>query len=209
MDLRERWMQYADPIERHRKSRIFRGRLSELQCAEWLETQGRIIRGLEALGGGPDIETTSSEGTTTAFEVKFIGSEDDDFEMILGSVAGQPAGGPVSPYAAINYLLFRAYEAAKQLAEVNGERIAIVIVEDLTWWRFESQLKHSWIDWKNPHFVGDDSGWGQFMREQQRRYSELPDGVPLALRQIDAVWIVKQSWGFEFNVEYAIAMRNV
>src|SRR5436309_9190944 len=39
-DLRERWMHYPDPLERHHKSRIFAGRITELQFAEWLEAQG-------------------------------------------------------------------------------------------------------------------------------------------------------------------------
>ncbi len=39
LDLRERWMLYSDPIERHQKARMFSGRLVELQCAEWLELQ--------------------------------------------------------------------------------------------------------------------------------------------------------------------------
>lgn len=141
-DLRERWMHCVDPIERHRKSRIFHSRLAELQCAEWLEAQGWVIEGLEALREGPDIEAASAEGAAAAFEVKLIGTEDVDFEMILRNIAGEAAGGPVSAYSGINYLLFRVYEAAKQLAGINSRRIAVVIVEDLTWWRFELQLKN-------------------------------------------------------------------
>src|SRR5207249_2856911 len=45
-DLRERWMLYADPVERHQKFRMFAGRLVELQCAEWLELQGWTVSGL-------------------------------------------------------------------------------------------------------------------------------------------------------------------
>ena len=122
-DLRERWMLYADPIERHEKARIFSGRLAELQCAEWLELQGWIVSGLEALREGPDIEAYANEGQATAFEVKFIGTEHDDFVTILERLVGQPAGGPVSPYDAANYLLFRVYEAAKQLQRNAYNRI--------------------------------------------------------------------------------------
>lgn len=66
-DLQERWMHHTDPIERHRKSRIFRGRLTELQCAEWLEAQGWVIEGLEALRQGPDIEAITVDGRAAAF----------------------------------------------------------------------------------------------------------------------------------------------
>lgn len=50
----------TSPVHRYLKSRIFRGRLTELQCAEWLEAQGWVIEGLEALRQGPDIEAITS-----------------------------------------------------------------------------------------------------------------------------------------------------
>ena len=56
-DLEEKRMFDADPSERHRLSRIFRGRLVELQFASNLEHQSHVIVGLEAHGAGPDIET--------------------------------------------------------------------------------------------------------------------------------------------------------
>jgi len=49
-------MFYEDPLERHQKSRIFNGLVVELQFAEWLETLGWTIVGLEAFRDGPDIE---------------------------------------------------------------------------------------------------------------------------------------------------------
>lgn len=207
-DLRERWMHCVDPIERHRKSRIFHSRLAELQCAEWLEAQGWVIEGLEALREGPDIEAASAEGAAAAFEVKLIGTEDVDFEMILRNIAGEAAGGPVSAYSGINYLLFRVYEAAKQLAGINSRRIAVVIVEDLTWWRFELQLKNRWIDWSSPKFVGQDSAWEAFLKELQGRYPDLMSEMPSVVRGLDAVWIVRQSEGYRFRLEYEVAIRS-
>lgn len=87
-DLREKWMLDADPIERHRLSRIFRGRLIELQFASWLESQSHTIVGLEAIREGPDIETLSESGQVSAFEVKFFGMEDRDFRVLLRSMGG-------------------------------------------------------------------------------------------------------------------------
>ena len=52
-DLQERWMFDSNPVERHRLSRIFRGRLVELQFASWLESQSHTIVGLEAAGTSP------------------------------------------------------------------------------------------------------------------------------------------------------------
>ena len=86
-------------------------------------------------------------GFPTAFEIKLIGLEDADFGMVLQSIAGAPAGTCVSPYTAINYLLFRTYEAAKQLGTISSLKAVILIIDDVTWWRFELQLRKNWIDW--------------------------------------------------------------
>jgi hypothetical protein len=206
-DLQERWMLYTDPLERHRKSRIFRSRLAELQCAEWLQSRAWVIDALEALREGSDIEATAPDGVVSAFEVKFIGTQDEDFEMILRSV-DYPAATSVSPYAAINYLLFRVYEAAKQLVLVNRNRIAVVIVEDLTWWRFAVQLEEGWIDWSAPRFIGQDSDWGVFLTEQLQRYPELTSEMPSVLAQIDKIWIIRQSHGFQHHLEHELSVRK-
>lgn len=206
-DLRERWMLHSDPIDRHQKFRMFAGRLVELQFAEWLELQGWTISGLEALREGPDVEAYASDGRTTAFEVKFIGAEDDDFALILESLAGQSAGGPVSPYDATNYLLFRVYEAAKQLQRSGCDRIAVVVVEELTWFRFASQLNDGWIDWANPRFFSGHA-WEGFLARQQTRYPGLPNDLQRTLRSLNAVWILKQSEGYQYHREFEVRLNH-
>jgi hypothetical protein len=62
----------ADPLGRHQLSRIFRGRLIELQFASWLESQSHTVVGLEATrsaadAAGPDIQALSASGQTHAF----------------------------------------------------------------------------------------------------------------------------------------------
>jgi hypothetical protein len=106
----------------------------------------------------------------------------------------------VSPYAAINYLLFRAYEAAKQLVHVDGERIAVVIVDEIAWSRFALPWKQQWIDWGHPHFVGDDRGWREFIETQRKNYPDLPGDVPSTMHEVAGVWILKQPSSFEFSV---------
>jgi hypothetical protein len=165
--------------------RIFRSREAELQCAEWLEAQGWRVTGLEALRPGPDIEATAPDGSDGVFEVKFIGTEDEDFSTIVQSIAGELAGGPVSAYAGINYLLLRIYQAASQFGDNTRRQIAVVIVEDLTWWRFEVPLRESRIDWTNPKFLGADPNWDEFLRKQDRYpafLSEMASKVPNCMR---------------------------
>jgi hypothetical protein len=152
-DLREKWMCYQDPLERHRKSKMFIGKVTELQCAEWMETLGWTIVDLEALREGPDIEATRTDSNVvTAFEVKSIGVDDEDFEIMMRSIVDGPLGGPICLYSPINYLLFRIYEAAKQLERFARPRIAIIVIDDSTWWRFQMQLDRGWLDLINPSF---------------------------------------------------------
>jgi hypothetical protein len=202
-DLRERWMLYSDPHERHQKSRMFLGRLVELQFAEWLELQGWTISGLEALRQGPDIEAHRGGDRVTAFEVKYIGVEDADFATVLRSLAGQDAGGPVSPYAAPNYRLLRVYNAAKQLQKTTYGRTAVLVVDALTWYRFEPPLRANWINWANPTFLSADATWEAFL-VRQPEYPDLLADLRPALQSLDAVWILRRSDGYQYHREVEI-----
>ena len=200
-DLQERWMFYRNPIERHQKFRIFMGRLVELQFAEWLESKGWTVSNLEALREGSDVEAYKLEDGVTAFEIKFIGTEDRDFGIILRSLANQPAVRSVSPYDAINYLLFRVYEAAKQLQKSTSARIAVLVVEDETWFRFKRQLTDGWINWDNPQFFSGNS-WEAFLEQQRTRYPDIENDLQPVLKSLNAVWILKQFNGFQYHIEF-------
>lgn len=203
-DLREDWMRYPNPLERHRKFRSFFGRLVELQCAEWLESQGWTISGLEALREGPDIEAHILGGQVTAFEVKFIGADDDDFELVLKSLSDQPAVASVSPYVAANYLLFRTYEAAKQLQQAACGRVAVVAVDDQTWYRFDRQLRDHWINWADPRFFNGDNAWERFLEQKRTQYPQLDTDLRSTLRSVNALWILRLLYGYEYSREFEI-----
>jgi hypothetical protein len=212
-DLRERWMLHGDPIKRNRLARIFRGRLVELQFAVWLESQSHKVVGLETTREGPDIETVSSDGIANTFEVKFIGVEDADFTSFLQSIAGLQAGGSVSPYTAMNYLLFRAYEAARQLRAVTGTKTVVVVIDDTTWCRFAMQLTGHWINWANPQFfsgefVSQEDDWNAFFTEQRKHHPYLPNDLAPALQEIHSVKIFRQTSAFEFCLEYDQSLRH-
>lgn len=203
-DLRERWMFYPEVMERHRKFRMFQGRLAELHIAEWLESKGYTITGLEALRKGPDIEG-QIDGRPTAFEVKSVGTEDDDFATMVESLASGPTGVAVSPYDAANYLLFRAYEAAKQLQRHAVDRIAVLVIDEVTWHRFEMQLRSGWINWIDAEFFpGHD--WPRFMELQRTRYPDLAADLRPALGTLNAVWIFKQTDDFQYIREFETSL---
>jgi hypothetical protein len=203
-DLREKWMFDADPVERNRLSRTFRGRLIELQFASWLEDRLHTIVGLEATRevrnvGGPDIQTVCADGQANSFEVKFIGTEDSDFEMLLRSMGGYPAGGAVSAYRPINYLLFRVYEAARQLTVASGKRNVVVVIDELAWHRFDVQVNKNWIDWSCPQFIYPDHAWNQFLSLHQKRYCGLPADLATTIREVASITVYVQNHAFEFR----------
>jgi hypothetical protein len=206
-DLQERWLFDRDPVRRNCLSRIFRGRLVELQYAAFLESQSHKVTGMEALRTGPDIETVAADGVAHSFEVKTIGVEDGDFRILLESLAGDPAGAFVSPYRAMNYLLFRVYEAARQLRAISVVKNVIVVIDEMTWFRFRVQLKHNWINWRNPTFLSEDDEWKQFLSSQGERYPNLPNDLAATVRTIDSIRILKQDSRFDFSPIYDLSPK--
>jgi hypothetical protein len=197
-DLRERWMFDPTTLGRHRKSRMFMGRLVELQVAEWLEGHGWSIGELEAFREGSDIEARLEGGSNVHFEVKFIGVDDLDFDRIVKAMSTGSSEAPVSPYTAANFLLFKVFEAATQLQRARGQRIALVVIDDAAWWRFDSILTHKWIDWSSPRFLNADDEWKRFLMQQQRRYPGLSTLLRSHLGTISEVWIVRREFGYEY-----------
>jgi hypothetical protein len=162
--------------------------------------------GLEATRKGTDIETVSPDGAHNSLEVKFIGIEDADFRIFLESIAGLPAGTWVSPYTAMNYLIFRVYEAARQLQNARGTKTVVVVIDDTAWFRFEVQLTGHWIDWKNVAFVSQNAAWTQFLDEQLKRYPELPNDLASTVQAVNSIKIFRQSSRFEFILEYDVSV---
>jgi len=204
-DLRENWMLSDDPTERHRRFRAFAGKLGELLFADWLEAHERTALELEARGAPSDVVARSPQGLVTRFEVKHIGVQDEDFENLLRSFHGAGGAASVSPYDAANYLVFRAYEAAKQLQRTSGDdaRVAVVIIPSDTWHRFDVQLSDGWIDWHSPTFFpGHD--WPGFIQSQRPNYPDLPADLPVALTGIDAVWVLSDRKKGDLELEHEV-----
>lgn len=192
-DIQEKWMGYGDPLERHRKFKMFYGRIVELQCAEWLEKQGWKISALEAFCEGPDIEATDESSVLTAFEIKFIGQDDAGFSNVLKSFRGEPDYGRGSPYCAMNYLLYRVYESANQLKRSDATtRIALIVIDGLTSYTFGIQLRGGWIDWKNQTFM---DVYDPFIEDQRGKIPNLDAELKSALACLDDVWILERSNG--------------
>ena len=116
-------------------------------------------------------------------------------------MAGLPAGGFVCPYRAINYLLFRVYEAAHQLKTAIGSRCVVIVIDELAWHRFQVQIKENWIDWVCPHFINPDGVWNEFLAHHEKHYPGLPSDVATTIRAIDSIMVFRQKHDFEFHLE--------
>ena len=192
----------SSPNRPHRS--LFFGRLVELQCAEWLEEQDWTISGLEAFREGPDIEAVAKNQNPAAFEVKFIGQLNECFNNGLKSLRGENSSTLLSPYGAANFLLLRAYEAAKQLQKSTANtRIALLVIDELTWFTFATQLKNGWIDWKNPAFLQFND---PFIADRRDKNPALDADLGLALGSINAVWILKRSGVNQYERQYVFPM---
>jgi len=183
------------------------GRIAELQCAAWLESNGWEIVALEATRVGPDIEALRG-GNSFAFEVKAIGAQEEAFLSVLQSLLGQPSGRWTSPDAAANYLLFRTYECGKQLMSHPDSRIAILAIDEVCWHEFELQLNEGWIDWRDPTFLGEDPDWEGFLTKQHARHPQLINELADVLRSLHEIWVFKRSSSFEYHRMMSIPPRT-
>lgn len=207
-DLQERWMYGPTALDRHRQFRRFMGRLVELQVAEWLRDQGWALTGLEALRPGTDIEATGPAGRAHAFEIKFIGAEDADFSQVVEALTGASPAGSVSPYAAANYLLLRAFEAARQLGAAPDVRVCLVVVDSAAWWRFDCVVTNDWIDWSAPAFLEADENWATFLEGQIKKYPTLLIDLEQHIRSLNAIWLLRRDSGYEYKQMRQFVLRG-
>jgi len=200
-DLKEKWILEASPVERHKKSRSFKGKLVELKAAEWLEANVWKINNLEAWNGNVDIEATDPGNSKCCMEVKYIGQENDDFLDLLKSLRGENSASSFSPYVACNYALFRIYEAAKQLEQDRGgnnEKVVIIVIDATTWYCFKFPLMNNWMkDWEyklnfNKDSVINNSGWQIFYNKQKakEKYKDIETEMSNVVTRLSQIKIM-------------------
>lgn len=202
-DLREHWLLEQDEVRRHERFRRFLGKVVEIQVAAWLADRGWNVTGLEALGAKSDILGESPDGAEYGIEVKYIGQSTEDFQDVVKALAGLPAGGGKSLYGAINYLLFRAYEAARGLRERTGAKLAIIVVDAQSWYSFDYPLKYSWLDWQAPAFLPtEETDWNRFHKGLREGDPGIDQDVATLVKELQQVWVVRLNGGYEYSLEY-------
>jgi hypothetical protein len=205
-DLNENWMLKIEDtyIRRHQKAKEFLGKLTELLTAEWIEKQGWMISSLEALGGNCDIEALSPENVEVAIEVKYIGQEDDKLIAAVKSRLGRPEAHNFSSKMASNFILFKAYEASKQLQNINKPRIAIIVISENSWVFMKKPVNANWMYWESPRFFNSEQKWNSFLEKQKKKFPNIEKEIGNALGFLSELWIVKASSGFQYSLHQII-----
>jgi hypothetical protein len=195
-DLRETWTGRADALEQHQAARLFLGKLIELLVAAWVEhREGANVVGLAATGAPHDV-IFDRKGVLEPTEIKFIGTEDQDFERISQNAI---SGGAVDTDTARDYLLSRLYEAARQTPA--GGAVIIVIDDYISWSRFEFVFRHRPIDWAHAHFSSNDPNWLQHLGKLQEKYPNIERELSEVIRGINRIRIFRLMAGYELRVE--------
>lgn len=194
-DLRECWLLEKTEIERHRKAKMFIGKLIELQCAEWIENQGWKISNIETLGGNADIEALSPEDFECAIGIKYLGQKDEDFLAVVENLAGKGKVLTLSPYASSDFILFKVYEAAKQLQGFTKTRVVFLVISEIAWFNLEKILSENWMQWESPRFYNSDPAWKDFLQGQKKRYPDIEEDLSNVLSSVAVLWIIKDERG--------------
>jgi hypothetical protein len=207
-DLREKWLREENVLERHRKSKIYLGRLSELIFAYWLKLNGFDIKGLEATAPKNraicDVVARDPIGNILSFESKYIGTEDLDFGLMVQSLQGGRGVGNVSPYSAANYLLFQVFSAAKQVqdhAEAGSQKVAAIIISEMAWGQFNIPLTEDWIDWTNPKFFPGDKKWKEFLADQKQKNPQLEEELKPIIGNLDGIIFMCMNSDYEITLK--------
>jgi len=238
-DLIEKWMiskeelKPKDELKRHQESRGYLGKLIEIQIAEWLEVQDWKINNLEAICGKFDIEASSPDGNEYAFEIKYIGQEDDKFLAVVDSdippdrfklliekltkkgdepkikrLVEKCKSRTFDPYSGSNFIVLRAYEAAKQLHISSKRRIAIIVISNLSGGFLEIPIKENWMNWHQPMFLDACPQWDEFLAENKRKnpkkYGDIEKDLQSIPNSLSQLWIIEQGNGFTYSLEKVI-----
>lgn len=212
-DLMETWITKSEPIERHRKNRIFEGKLAELLCANYLGDRGWRINNLEALGGNHDIEALNNNEEPVAGEVKYIGLEDARFLEIEKSIAtGNAVGGTIPIYDGYNFLILKICEAAYQLRHSEGKKIIFLIIGNVASSFIDFQVKN-FLQVEQPKFSFSPQAsnkWQEFFigLQEQEKYREIGANTESIIGMCDSLWIIYENNYYEYSEPIVLNIRS-
>ncbi len=207
-DLIENWMLEDDYLERHRKARIYQGKLSEFLCLTVFEDHGWIIDNLEALGGAYDIEATSPDNKSFAIEVKYIGQDDKMFQEVVGICSSNnSSSNSYNIYDGYNFFLSKTFEAAKQLFISDKERIALLRISNMAWPFLKLFIKDDWIRNRPISFSdSSSSNWDNYLAKimKQQKYTNIINELDNVIGQLKELWVIQEENYFESSLNHVV-----
>ena len=89
-----------------------------------------------------------------------------------------------------------------------SRRSVIVVIDEIAWnGRFDAQIRHDWIDWAKPQFLGHRCEWESLL-SLQKRPTGLPENLGATIRELDSITMVVQGAAFEFRIEKEICFEK-
>jgi len=165
-----------------------------------MSARGWRVTGLAALGADVDIAAVSPAEQAYGFEVKYVGHATSEFLVEVDALANPAGGGGAVSMVndAANYLLFRVYEAAKQLQNYGQRNGVAVAIEQRTWARLQ---RNAAVSWEAPAFLGASDRWNAFLERQRARYGNFEAEMAEIVPRLDRLCIMRVTGSHEYVLE--------
>ena len=155
-----------------------------------------------------DIEATSPNKISYAIEVKYIGIQDYRYNEIIKSLESDDVGGCFNLYDGYNYILFKAFEAAKQLSAFSSNRLVMIVASSLDWDFLKIPIKDKWI-YDRPYGFSPSSSkqWSRFLegkKKKEKRFSNIEGEIDSVISGLKEWWVLREEERFNFLFEAKI-----
>jgi hypothetical protein len=196
----EKWYAGPYPHSRFNRFRRYVGQLMEFHVACFMETAfGWQVHQMEAFSREPcpDIVLQSDEvGTRIAASVKTLCRDEDIFDLSLSPAPVRRRRSVfMSPYAPLNYLLFRICEAAWGLSNQSSYK-RLVVINLMEMLRFHGRLGEDWLDFDNLRFIYPDEGLEDFWATRAEKRERAAETLAHMSDHIEGILICHVSPGF-------------
>lgn len=76
-----------------------------------------------------------------------------------------------------------------------------VVIDALSWHRFQVPLKDGWIRWNSPAFLRAPDEWDRFLLAQRQRYPDLETELAPLISSI-RLWVLRLTDDYDYVLEY-------
>ena len=144
--------------------------------------------------------------------MKYIGIQDYRYNEILYSLEyGEAVGGFFNIYSGYNFILFKIFEAAKQLTTCSNNRLALVVASSVDWDFLEMPIRDRWI-YSRPIGFSDAASedWNKFLAQKkyEKRFANVENELDVVIGDLKECWILKEDDCMTFVLEARIGLKG-